>query len=184
MVDLPEHNFKFRTEKKPELISLLDDNIDFNSLISYQFYNAFYSYFGRKHKYHLISFIKALILSKLLGFSDSQLITVLKCSSELRDFCQFDKVPDASYFSRFKQRFCSYLAVMFEALVDITEPICRKINEKKADYLIYDTTGIELNVAENNPKFFNSKLKQAKAISKGTDYNPYVGVCYSYLNKY
>lgn len=163
-------------EKKPELISLLDDNIDFNSLISYQFYNAFYSYFGRKHKYHLISFIKALILSKLLGFSDSQLITVLKCSSELRDFCQFDKVPDASYFSRFKQRFCSYLAVMFETLVDITEPICREINEKKADYLIYDTTGIELNVAENNPKFFNSKLKQAKAISKGTDYNPYVGV--------
>lgn len=51
---------------------------------------------------------------------------------------------------------------MFEALVDLTDPICRKINVKKADYLVYDTTGIELPVAENNPKFFNTKLKAAK----------------------
>lgn len=40
---------------------------------------------------------------------------------------------------------------MFEYLVDVTVPICRDINAKKADYLIYDTTGIELPVSENNP---------------------------------
>ncbi len=163
-------------ERKPELISLLDDNIDFSSLISWHFNRAYYSYCGRKHKYHLISFIKALVLSKLLGLNDSQLISVLKCSSELRDFCEFNKVPDASYFTRFKQNYCSFIVELFEKLVDITEPICREINEKKADYLIYDTTGIELNVAENNPKFFNTKLKQAKTANKDTEYNPYTTV--------
>lgn len=70
---------------------------------------------------------------------------------------------------------------MFEHLVDITEPICRRINTKKADYLIYDTTGIEANVSENNPKFFSTKLKEAKKLAKGNDgYNPYLGV-YSLL---
>lgn len=163
-------------ENKPLLISLLDDNIDFNSLITWRFEHAFYQRFGRKHKYHLISFIKALVLSKILGLNDSQLISILKCSRELRDFCEFSKVPDASYFSRFKTNFSQYIAELFEYLVDITEPICREINSKKADYLIYDTTGIELNVTENNPKFFNSKLKQAKTASKGTSFNPYAAV--------
>ena len=52
---------------------------------------------------------------------------------------------------------------------------------KKQDYLIYDTTGIEANVAENNPKFFNTKLKEAKRFAKGNEsYNPYIGV-YSLL---
>ena len=63
----------------------------------------------------------------------------------------------------------------------MTEPICREISEKKADYLIYDTTGIEANVSENNPKFLNSKLKEAKKLSKvNPDYNPYKEV-YSLL---
>lgn len=163
-------------KRKPKLISLLDDNIDFKALISWQFNRAYYNYYGRKHKYHLISFIKALILARLIGLHDSQLIAVLKCSSELRDFCEFDKVPDASYFTRFKQNYCSFIIEIFEKLVDITEPICREINDKKADYLIYDTTGIELNVAENNPKFFNTKLKQAKTANKDTAYNPYITV--------
>lgn len=163
-------------ENKPKLISLLDDNIDFDSLISYSFHRAFYSYTGRKHKYHLISFIKSLVLAKLLSLSDTQLITVLKCSSELRDFCEFDKIPDASQFTRFKHKFCQHIVELFESLVEITEPICREINSKKADYLIYDTTGIEPLVTENNPKFFNTKLKEAKKLSKNSSYNPYIGV--------
>ena len=82
------------TEKKSELISLLEKHIDFSSLISYGFRHTFYSTFGRKHKYHLVSFIKALVIQKLFAFSyDSQLILVLKCSDELRNFCGFDSVP-------------------------------------------------------------------------------------------
>jgi hypothetical protein len=55
---------------------------------------------------------------------------------------------------------------MFDNLVEITEPICRKIDPKKADYLIYDPTGIEAHVAENNPKFLNSKINNAKKLAK------------------
>lgn len=170
------------TEKKSELVSLLENHIDFSSLISYEFSRAYYSSLGRKHKYHLVSFIKALVIQKLFAFNlDSQLILVLKSSDALRDFCGFDKVPDGSYFTRFKQKYCNYLVNMFHKLVDITEPICREIDAKKADYLIFDTTGIEPYVAENNPKFLNSKLKEAKKLSKAyPKYNPYTGV-YSML---
>lgn len=70
---------------------------------------------------------------------------------------------------------------MFDKLVDITEPICREIDSKKADYLIFDTTGIEPYVAENNHKFLNTKLREAKKLSKiYPEYNHYIGV-YSML---
>jgi hypothetical protein len=63
----------------------------------------------------------------------------------------------------------------------VTEPICRALDPKKADYLIYDPTGIKAYVAENNPKFLNSKLTQAKAVAKkNPGYDPYKGV-YSLL---
>ena len=45
---------------------------------------------------------------------------------------------------------------MFHKLVDITKPICLEIDAKKADYLIFYTTGVEPYVAENNPKFLNA----------------------------
>ena len=169
-------------EQKPELIRLLEEHIDFSSLIPNDFNRAFYRRMGRSHIYHLESFVRALVLQKLLGISsDALLITILHCCKELREFCGFSKVPDASQFSRFRGNFCEQLAKMFEYLVELTEPICREINAKKADYLIYDTTGLELAVAENNPKFFNAKLKEAKKFSKTVPgYDPYKGV-YSLL---
>jgi hypothetical protein len=74
-----------------------------------------------------------------------------------------------------------YLSEIFEQLVELTEPICRKIDAELADELIFDTTGIESHVAENNPKFMSSKLRQAKKIAKSNpNFNPYMGV-YSLL---
>lgn len=165
-------------DQKSELLSLIDQYIDFDSFISYDFYHAFYKKLGRNHTYHLESFIRALVIQKLFGFVfDTQLILVLKCCKEIRDFCKFTKVPDGSYFTRFKHDFCSFIADMFNRLVDITEPICREIDAKKSDYLIFDTTGIEPNVTENNPKFFNTKLKAAKKLAKSNpNYNPYISV--------
>ena len=73
---------------------------------------------------------------------------------------------------------------MFHKLVEITEPICREIDTKKADYLIFDTTGIEPYVTENNPKFLNTKLKEAKKLSKAyPEYNPYTGVYSIYASR-
>lgn len=170
--------------ESPELnlIHLLDSHIDFSSLIPLNFHAAFYKSLGRKHLYHLESFLRALVLQKLFGFTtDSQLISVLNCSSELRDFCGFSKVPDPSQFTRFKLSYCDFLADVFEHLVDLTEPICRQINSKKADYLIFDTTGIEPAVSENNPKFLASKLNSAKKYAKThPDFEPFHGV-YSFL---
>lgn len=170
--------------KESGIVSLLEEHIDLDELIPYSFKRAFYGRMGREHIYHLDSLLWFVILKKLFGFSqNTQMINVLKCSKELRELCGFKKVPDASQITRFYQNYSDHISTMFEHLVDITEPICREINEKKADYLIFDTTGIEAKVSENNPKFFNTKLNQAKALSKSNpDYNPYTGV-YSLLPK-
>ena len=173
---------KSMENQKPALIELLETHIDFETIIPANFYNAFYQRHGRSHIYHLESFVRSLVLQKLLGIStDALLLSILKLSAELREFCGFIKVPDASQLTHFRANYCEHLKNMFEALVDLTDRICRKINAKKADYLVYDTTGIELPVAENNPKFFNTKLKEAKKLAKGNpDYDPYRGV-YSLL---
>lgn len=169
-------------KKKPKVIELLEEHIDFEKIIPERFTHAFYARFGRNHVYHLESYIRALIIQKILGIpTDKLLLDILKCSAELCEFCGFDKIPDASALTRFKQRFVDYLAEMFENLVTLTEPICRKIDEKKSDYLIYDTTGITFPVAENNPKYLNSILKETKKlVKKNPDLNPY-GAAYNLM---
>ena len=100
--------------------------------------------------------IKALLLQLIFSIPTvSLLIIFLKYSQELRAFCGFDVVPDASKFSRFKQNFLPDLQSMFDSLVDLTEPICQKIDAKKASMLLFDTSGIEAWVTENNPKYAN-----------------------------
>ena len=164
-------------DNKPEFIELLEEYIDFDTIIPYRFKDAYYGHYGRKRINSLESFIRALILQKLLGMKyNTQLLTLLTFSKELRDFCGFEKLPDEPQLTRFKQQFCDYIEMMFHSLVEITEPICKEINEKKSQYLIYDTTGIEPNVKENNPKFFNTKLETAKKIIKSKsdkDSSPY-----------
>lgn len=168
--------------KDSSFLDLLDEHLDLDTLIPLNFRTAFYKRTGRKRVYSLESFIRFLIIQKFFGIDkDSVLLSILSCCKELRNFCGFDHLPSPDKITLFKQNFASYLADIFNNLVDITEPICREINSKKADYLIFDTTGIELRAAENNPKFFSSKLQQAKAFSKSNpDYNPYCGV-YSLL---
>ena len=154
-------------EKKSEFIAMLREHIDFRGMIPAAFTWAFYRRFGRPREYTLEGLIKFCILQKVLGIEkDSTLLSIMKMSSELREFCEFNEVPDASKITRFKQDFVAYIEKVFENMVEITEPICREIDAKKADYLIYDPTGIEAHVAENNPKFLNTKLNQAKKLSK------------------
>jgi hypothetical protein len=169
-------------ENKPEFLQMLEDHIDLDRLIPREFYSAFYKSTGRPREYQLESFIRFYILQKSLGITkDSVLLNVLRFSRELRDFCGFDKLPDASKITHFKQDFVNCLEVMFDNLVEITEPICREIDSKKADYLIYDPTGIEAYVAENNPKFLNTKLNQAKKMAKNNpNINPHA-LAYSLL---
>ena len=167
---------------KPELVRLLEEYVDIESVIPCDFYMAYDRRMGRKRINPLESFIRAFIIKQLLGMKENkQLLTLLTFSKELRDYCDFIKLPDEPQLSRFKSDFCVYIKRMFDSLVELTEPICRELNSKKADYLIFDTTGIEPYVKENNPKFFNTKLNSAKKLSKKTpNFDPYKGV-YSLL---
>lgn len=166
------------TNDKPAFFSLMESYIDFSDFIPSTFYHAYYQKYGRKRIYPLNSFISALCFQKILSIStDALLIRLLNLFKELRDFCGFSKVPDASKFSRFKQDFQPFLEDMFHSLVDYTEPICQAINSKLASTLAYDTSGIEAYVTENNPKYSNKLISQLKAYSKklpkGSTYDPY-----------
>ena len=165
-------------EDKPKLFRMLDEHIDWDALIPARFYMAFYQRIGRPREYPLEGFIKSFLLQRIFGYTDdSQLLVTLRHSKEMRDFCGLRKVPDAAKLTRFKQDFLPYIAELFERLVDITESICRTMDAELADSLIFDTTGIESYVAENNPKFFHSKLNQAKAFAKANpEVNPYKAV--------
>ena len=84
----------------------------------------------------------------------SLLINILNLSSELKTLCGFSIVPNASQFSRLKIDFEDDFLVFFNSLVEITEPMCKRLSPKLADILVADTTGIEGYVKENNPKAF------------------------------
>ena len=167
-----------REENRPKLFRLLDEHIDWDDMIPSRFYTTFYRRIGRPRNYSLEGFLKSLVLQRIFGYTeDSVLLNTLRHSREMRDFCGFRKVPDAAKLTRFKQDFLPYIAEIFERLVELTEPICRAMDAELADCLIFDTTGIESHVAENNPKFMNSKLNQAKALAKtNPNFNPYRSV--------
>jgi len=142
---------------QPELFKLLDEHIDWYEIIPDAFFDAFYKSTGRERVYDLESFIRALLLQGVFHYvEDTQLLNTLRYSGEMRRFCQLKKVPDASKLTRFKQDFCDYIRQVFERLVELTEPICREMDEALADMLIKDTTGIVAYVAENNPKRLKS----------------------------
>lgn len=152
---------------KPELFLLLDEHLDWDEIIPNTFYSAFYQRLGRKRSYELESFLRALFLQRIFHYvEDSQLLNTLRFSYEMRDYCGFEKVPDASKLTRFKQDFCEHIQDVFERLVDLTEPICAEMDKALADLLVYDTTGIESYVAENNPKFMGKMAAQSRSIAK------------------
>lgn len=69
------------------------------------------------------------------------------------------------------------LQSVFDNLVDLTEPICQHIDSRLASMTIFDTSGIEAWVTENNPKYANRIIKQLKAFAKANNfdknYDPY-----------
>jgi len=159
-------------------LSSLKEYIKMETLIPKEFYKVYYKDTGRPRGNKLESFIWFFILKNMSGISeDTSLLWVLQNSRELFDFCELKTVPKPSDITDFRERFGSCIELMFYNLVDITEPICLELDAKKADYCIYDTSGIEAYVSENNPKFMNTKLNQAKSIAKkNPEYDPYKGV--------
>ena len=162
---------------KPEFLKLLG-SIDLCEIIPLSFRSHFYASTGRPREYSLTSFLWALIIQRIFSIpTDSLLLAFLVYSKDLREFCGLTKVPDASKITRFKQEFHDDLQLFFDVLVDLTEPVLQEIDADKAAMAIFDTTGLEAYVTENNPKYTNLKIRQLKAWAKarGLDdsFDPY-----------
>jgi hypothetical protein len=123
--------------------------------------------------------ITALIIKSLLSIPDTSVfLNVLSLSRELRDLCGFTTIPHASQFSRFKMDFEEDFHNFFNDLVDLTEPICKQINDELASIMVADTTGFEAYVKENNPKFFDTILRNCKRFAKDIpDFNAHSYAC-------
>ena len=163
---------------KCRFLSLLDEAINLDEIVPVSFVNHFHAHTGRPRKHQLYPILKALLIQRIFSIpTDTLLIVFLKYSQELRDFCGFDVVPDGSKFTRFKQDFLLDLQSMFDRLVDLTEPICQKLDPSLASMTIFDTSGIEAWVTENNPKYANRIIRQLKAFKKSHNlddsYDPY-----------
>jgi len=157
---------------KHRFLRLLEEHIDLEELVPLSFRHHFNAHFGRPREYTLDALIWALVLQRIFSIpTDSLLLIFLLYSKELRDFCGFTKVPDASKITRFKQDFLLDLQSFFEHLVDVTEPICQAIDTAKADMTIFDTSGIEAWVTENNPKYANRIIRQLKAYAKAFNFD-------------
>ena len=144
---------KFENDK-PVFLSLLEEHIDIDEIIPVTFRNHFYASTGRTRKYPLQAMLWALIIQRIFSIpTDQLLLTFLAYSKPLRDFCGFNKIPDASKITRFKQDFLTDFEDVFNHLVDLTEPICQTIDSARADMTIFDSSGIEAFVTENNPKY-------------------------------
>lgn len=151
----------------PSFFQLLSKHIDLNLFIPDEFFSAFYQNIGRNRLYPLQGFLSAFILQKVFSIpTDSLLLLFLNLCKELRDFCGFSKVPDASLMSRFKHNFEPYIELMFQKMADYTEPICQAIDASLAQMLIFDTSGVELYVSENNPKTRNCLIRKLKTFYK------------------
>ena len=159
----------------PSFFQLLEQHLDISLFIPQSFYNAFYQKLGRSRLYPLTGFLSALILQKIFSIpTDSLLILFLNLCKEFRDFCGFSKVPDAPLFTRFKLGFEKHMELMFQQMVEYTEPICQQIDSSLAQILTFDTSGIELYVHENNPKTLNALIRKLKAYYKDNpDVDPY-----------
>ncbi len=153
---------------KHYFLSLLKENLNLDELIPLSFYRNYYSSTGRPREYHLISMIWALLLQRIFSIpTDMLLLTFLQFSKELRDFCGFINVPDASRFTRFKQEFLPDLQSFFDHLVDVTEPICQAIDPLKASMSIFDTSELKLLILKiilNTPIKLLNSLKLLKRL--------------------
>ncbi|WP_334305138.1 transposase [Enterocloster bolteae] len=151
---------------------LLDQHFDLDSFIPDSFFCSFIVPWAVNT---FTGFLAALILQKLFSIpTEFLLILFLNLCREFREFCGFQKIPDAPLFTRFKQDFLPFIEDFFLQLVDFTEPICQAIDSSLAQMLTFDTSGIEPYVTENNPKTLTSLIRRLKSYYKDKpDVDPY-----------
>lgn len=72
------------------------------------------------------------------------------------------------------------LQSIFDHLVELTKPICQRIDKQKASMMLFDASGIEAWATENNPKYANRIIKQLKSFKKANrlddSFDPYKAI--------
>jgi len=174
-------------QKPVKFLELLKEHFDLKTFIPESFINHYYSDLGKNREFQLSSILAALFVMHIFNIPTSSLLCIfLSFSPYIREFCQLgDKVPDDSFFSRFKTTFEKDIASMFDAMVPHIIDICAQIDNALpsdspdkglASMLIYDTSGLKPKVKENNPKTLVSEINKQKAYAKiinNENFNPY-----------
>lgn len=163
---------------KPAFLSLLEEHIDRDKIILITFYNHFYASTEKTRKYPLKALLWALIIQRIFLFPPTSFCSLFSITPNIYGISAVSaKSPDASKITRFKQDFLLDLQSVFGSLVNLTEPICQTIDSAKADMTVFDSSGIETFVTENNPKYANQIIKQIKTFATSVEfdknYNPY-----------
>ncbi len=185
------------SEAPSKVFAILSANFSIEKFISREFHDNYYKSLGREHVFSLIATLNAFLFMHLFNVpSHKFLIFMLAMCKELREFCGFSaKTPDESFLSKFKDTFADEIHNLFNTMVAESIDICTEINDSLPDndknknlntLLVYDTTGVEPVVKENNPKFINSEIKRQKQYAKyyeNKEYNVY-GAAYKSLPKY
>ena len=146
---------------------LLETHIDIDKFIPISFRNHFCALVARTHKYHLQAFLWASIIQCIFSILQASFSWLfLLTQSRSMNSVVLPKSRMHPKIIRFKQNFLNDLQLVFDNLVDITDPICQAIGSVKADMTIFDSSGIEAPATDNNPNYVNTIIKQLKAYAK------------------
>lgn len=171
LFDLDSELHELTAKKSDQLFSLFNQFANMNDIIPASFHNAYYSDVGKNRDFPLEGMLKSLVFYNLLGLPTiSTLIFIIGISSDFRKFLGFPRAPHPSQFSRFKSLFYDEILEMFHHLVDLTSDFAIDADKTLAKILVTDTTGFELYVKENNPKFYQAMLKTVKTYAKSHKY--------------
>lgn len=179
-----------------KLLKLLEENFDINTFIPESFTDRYYSELGRDRNFSLASVLSSLIVMHIFKIPTTSLLCIfLALSADIRRFCDLDnRIPDETFFSRFKTTFEKQIAELFSSMTLNVIKICDEIDENLSknspdkglnSMLIYDTSGLKPKVKENNPKTLVSEINKQKPslkllITKTlTHTQPHIRICQS-----
>ena len=114
--------------QRPKLLELLEEHINISELIPVNWFFHYNKDIGRPHNNSLESIVSSLLLQKMLSIPTIDLlITFLSFSKELRDFCGLKSIPDASFYSKFKQLYCNDIEAFFISLLILLSLFAKKL---------------------------------------------------------
>ena len=183
-------------EPPSKIFELLDQHFAISRFMSSQFHSHYHKDLGRNRGFSFESVLNLLVFSHLFNIPSSKLlIFILTICKELRDFCGFTEVlPDEPFLSKCKTTSAHDIHQLFDRMVidvlgicDVWDASLPSDDARKgfAKNLIYDTTGLEPVVKENNPKFIATEIRRQKKSAmfyKNKDYNVY-GAAYNNMPK-